>query len=143
MKILRNILAVVVGFIAGSFVNMMLVTVGPKLIPVPPEVDVTDPAKLAATIHLLEPRHYVFPFLAHALGTLVGSLVAYLVAASHQALLARVIGALFLAGGIVASRMIPAPVGFVVLDLALAYLPMTWVAVWLARRWRKESVAAT
>ncbi len=103
MKILRNSLAIVVGFITGSLVNMALVTLGPMVIPVPPGVDVTDPAKLAATIHLLEPRHYLFPFLAHALGTLVGALLTYLLAASHQALFARIIGALFLAGGIVAS----------------------------------------
>ena len=32
-------------------------------------------------MHLFEPKHLVFPFLAHAVGTLVGALVAYLVAA--------------------------------------------------------------
>lgn len=142
MTILRNVLAIIIGFIAGSLVNMALVTAGPKVIPVPPGVDVTDPAKLAATIHLLEPKHYLFPFLAHALGTLVGSLLAYLIAASHQALFARIVGALFLAGGIAASQMIPAPAWFKLLDLAVAYLPMAWLGVSLGRRIRKDSVAA-
>lgn len=143
MKIFRNSLAIIIGFITGSIVNMALVTIGPQIIPLPPEVDMTDPSKLAATIHLLEPRHFLFPFLAHALGTLVGALLAYLLAASHQALFARIVGALFLAGGIVASRMIPAPMWFIVLDLAVAYLPMAWAGVWLGRRVRKDPIAAT
>ena len=140
MKILRNSLAIIVGFITGSIVNMALVTVGPQLIPLPPGVDMTDPAKLSATIHLLEPRHFLFPFLAHALGTLVGALLAYLLAGSHQALFARIIGALFLAGGIVASRLIPAPIWFIILDLAVAYLPMAWAGIWLGRRLRSEPI---
>ena len=140
MKIFRNSLAIIVGFITGSIVNMALVTVGPQIIPLPPGVDMTDPSKLVATIHLLEPQHFLFPFLAHALGTLVGALLAYLLAGSHQALFARIVGALFLAGGVVASRMIPAPMWFIALDLAVAYLPMAWVGLWLGRRFRNEPV---
>jgi hypothetical protein len=101
----------------------------------------TDPDKLAATVHLLQPEHFLFPFLAHALGTLVGALVAHLVAASHRRIFASIIGALFLVGGIVASRMIPAPKWFIVLDLAVAYVPMAWVGVWMGRRIRHEPAA--
>lgn len=140
MNLLRNAFAIIFGFITGSIVNLALITAGPKVIPVPSGVDVTDPDKLAASIHLLEPKHFVFPFLAHALGTLVGSLLTYLIAASHQALFARIIGALFLAGGIAASRMIPAPTWFMVVDLAIAYLPMAWIGVWLGRKIRKDPV---
>ncbi len=35
--------------------------------------------------------------------------------------------------------MIPAPMWFLVLDLAVAYLPMAWAGLWLGRRIRKES----
>jgi len=143
MKILRNALAIIVGFMTGSIVNMALVTTGPKVIPVPPGVDVIDPEKFAATAHLLKPENFIFPFLAHALGTLVGAVLAYLIAGSHQALFARIIGALFLAGGIAASNMIPAPKWFMVLDLAVAYLPMAWAGVWLGRRIRKDPVVAS
>jgi hypothetical protein len=133
-KILRNILAVIVGFVAGSVVNMALVTVGPHLIPPPAGVDVTNPESIAASMHLFEPKHLVFPFLAHALGAFAGALVAYLIAGSHRAVFAFVIGALFLAGGIAASFMIPAPTWFIVLDLVAAYLPMAWFATRLGRR---------
>src|SRR6516225_1580767 len=128
MKILRNVLAVVVGLIAGGAVNMALVIAPPA------GVDVSDPQSLSESMHLFEPKHFVFPFLAHALGTLVGALVAYLVAASHKRVFAYVIGACFLAGGIAAARMIPAPTWFVVLDLAMAYVPMAFLGTLLGRR---------
>ena len=134
MKVLRNILAVVVGLIVGGAVNMALVIASPLVIPPPAGVDVSDPQSLSASMHLFEPKHFVFPFLAHALGTLVGALVAYLVAASHKPVFAYVLGACFLLGGIAAARMIPAPAWFVVLDLAAAYVPMAFLGTLLGRR---------
>lgn len=127
-SLLRNVVAVVAGIVIGGSVNMALVTLGPSLIPPPPGVNVNDVESLRANIHLFEARHFVMPFLAHALGTLVGALVAYLVAASHKARFAYGIGAFFLLGGIAASSMIPAPVWYIALDLVAAYLPMAWLA---------------
>jgi hypothetical protein len=79
------------------------------------------------------------PFLAHAVGTLAGALVAYLVAATYKAPLAYLIGALFLCGGVAASFMIPAPAWFIALDLVVAYLPMAWLAIQLGARLQSES----
>jgi hypothetical protein len=134
MSILRNVLAVVLGLVVGGAVNMALVMLGPSVFPPPSGVDVTRAESLAASIHLFEPRHFVFPFLAHALGTLAGALVAYLVAATRKQALAWLVGTFFLAGGIAAARAIPAPAWFVVLDLLGAYLPMAWLGGVLARR---------
>lgn len=141
-SIIRNTLAVIVGFVAGSVVNMALVMAGPKIIPPPAGVDVTKAESIAASIHLFEPKHFVFPFLAHALGTMSGALVAYLIAASYRAIFAWVIGVLFLAGGIAASFMIPAPKWFIALDLLLAYVPMAWLAIGLGRRLSGSASAA-
>ncbi len=41
--ILRNVLAVVLGFVAGSAVNMAIVTAGPVVIPLPEGVDLSVP----------------------------------------------------------------------------------------------------
>ncbi len=127
MPIIRNILAVIVGFAAGSIVNMALVTIGPRMIPTPAGVDVSNAESIGASIHLFAPKHFVFPFLAHALGTFTGALVAFLIAASRRTVFAFVVGALFLAGGIAASLLIPAPAWFIALDLVAAYLPMAWL----------------
>src|SRR5262245_37940379 len=72
MKILRNVLAVVVGVIAGWIVNMSLIVASPHIIPPPEGVNVSDMQSLSESMHLFEPKHFVFPFLAHALGTLAG-----------------------------------------------------------------------
>jgi ABC-type multidrug transport system permease subunit len=89
---------------------------------------------LKAAMPLLEPKHFVAPFLAHALGTFVGALVGVRIAVSRRAMVASVIGILFLCGGIAASFMIPAPGWFIALDLLAAYLPMAWIALRLGDR---------
>jgi hypothetical protein len=134
MTLLRNILAIVLGIVVGSAVNMALVALSPAVIPPPEGVSLSDPQSLNASIHLLEPRHYLFPFLAHALGTFAGASVAYLVAATRRPIFAYVIGIFFLAGGVAAVAMIRAPLWFIVLDLVVAYLPMGWLATLLGRR---------
>ena len=45
-----------------------------------------------------------------------------------------VVGLMFLAGGIGAATMIPAPIWFIVLDLVVAYLPMAWLGGTLVQR---------
>jgi hypothetical protein len=126
---LRNTLAVVAGLVIGGSVNMMLVTLSPMLKPPPAGVDVTNPESLAQAMHLFEPRHFVMPFLAHALGTFAGALIAYLIAITYKPQMAYVIGAVYLCGGVAACFMIPAPAWFMALDLLAAYLPMAWLAV--------------
>lgn len=77
-------------------------------------------------MHLFEPKHFVFPFLAHALGTFTGAFMTALIAASHQLKLALFIGTIFLAGGIYMVIALPSPVWFSVLDLGGAYIPMAY-----------------
>lgn len=131
MTILRNLFAVIIGVVAGCAVNWALVIASPHVIPLP---EGADPQDLSTSIHLFEPRHFVFPFLAHALGTLVGAFLAYLVAASYRSLFAYAIGVFFLVGGIAACFLIPAPIWFIVLDLAAAYIPTAFIATQLGRR---------
>ena len=138
IKLIRNILAILAGVILGSVVNMAIVTFGPSLIPPPAGADMLTPEGIAAAMPLLEPRHFITPFLAHALGTMVGAFVAYGVAASHKAPFAYAIGVLFLIGGIAACFMIPAPAWFMALDLVVAYLPMAWLAIRIGAGLAKE-----
>jgi len=130
--ILRNVLAVVAGWFVGSFVNMGLILLSPVVIPPPAGVDPTNAESLAANIHLFEMRHFIMPFLAHALGTLVGAFIAAKIATTHKMKIALGIGLIFFLGGIVASRMIPAPTWFSIADLVLAYFPMAWLGGLLA-----------
>lgn len=141
MSILRNVFGCIVGVILGGSVNMALILLGPSIIPPPAGVDVTNPEALSNSIHLFELKHFVFPFLAHALGTFSGGLAAFLIAASHKAVIAYFVGAFFLAGGIAASFMIPAPIWFLMLDLVGAYLPMAWLSTRIGARIAQGSTA--
>lgn len=125
--IIKNIIAVIAGFILGSIINMSLITVSGSIIPAPNGADVTTLEGLTATIHLFEPKHFLFPFLAHALGTLGGAFVAAKISANHKLKFAMSIGFLFLAGGIANIMMLPSPLWFTLVDLVGAYLPMAFV----------------
>jgi hypothetical protein len=131
---LRVVLAVVLGIVVGSAVNMALITVSGRVIAPPAGADVTTTAGLKASMHLFEPKHFLFPFLAHAVGTLAGAFVAALVAPGRSWTAALVVGGFFLLGGIASVFMLPAPAWFSALDLVLAYLPAAWLAHRLALR---------
>jgi hypothetical protein len=125
--VLRNIAAVVSGTVAGGLVNLALVSVGPLLIPPPPGGDVSTMEGLRSTIHLFEPKHFIFPFLAHALGTLAGAWLAARLCGRRPLLHALLVGAVFLFGGALMAMSLPEAVAFNVIDLVLAYLPMAWL----------------
>ena len=131
---LKGLLAVVVGLVVGSAVNMGLILLGARVVPAPAGVDTTTSEGLAAAMPLLGPAHFVFPFLAHALGTFASALLATWVAGRVSRVPAAVIGVLFLAGGIASCFMLPAPRWFEVLDVVLAYLPFAWLGYRLGRR---------
>ena len=141
-QLLRNVFALLAGIVIGGGVNMALITLSPSLIPPPAGVDVNSAESLSKAMHLFEPRHFVMPFLAHALGTLAGALVAYMIAATYKAPMAYVVGAVFLCGGVAASLMIPAPAWFIALDLLAAYLPMAWLGVQIGSRLLRGSNSA-
>lgn len=125
--ILKNITAVILGIVIGSIVNMGLIMISGSVIPPPEGADITTTEGLKAAMHLFEAKHFIFPFLAHALGTLVGAFIAALVAANHKMKFALVIGVFFLIGGIAGIYMLPSPTWFAILDLVGAYLPMAWL----------------
>ena len=124
--VLRNLIAVLIGAIIGSFINMSLVNLGPVVFPIE-GFDPSDLESLKEAIPLFEPKNFLFPFLGHALGTLIGALVAAWIAVDRNLFLALIIGAFFLVGGIMMAYMIPGPWWFAALDLVVAYIPMAWL----------------
>ncbi len=126
--IVRNILAVVAGVIFGSVLNMGIIMISGSVIPPPEGADVTTMEGLKQSLHLFGPQHFVMPFLAHALGTFAGAILAALIAASHKMYFALGIGVFFLAGGVANTFMLPSPTWFTVLDLLSAYIPIGYLA---------------
>jgi hypothetical protein len=131
-SILRNAAAVLAGLLAGGALNMEIVVVSGRVIPFPQGVDATTTEGLIKGIHLMEPRHFIMPFLAHAMGTFLGSFVTALFATSHKMTYSIIVGCVFMIGGIMAVNMIAAPMWFNVLDLTMAYIPMALLAYYFA-----------
>ncbi|KRB57993.1 hypothetical protein [Flavobacterium sp. Root186] len=127
--VLRNTLAVIAGIIIGSIVNMSIILISNSIIPPPDGVDNTTMEGLQKTMHLFEVQHFIFPFLAHAIGTFAGAVTTALIAVNHKKKLALVIGAFFLLGGIVSVCSLPAPMWFTFVDLVFAYIPTAYLAL--------------
>lgn len=122
--VLKNVLAVIIGAIVGGIVNMGIITISGSIVPLPEGVDASNIESIKANMHLYEFKHFLMPFLAHALGTLVGAIVATLMAANRGVVPAIIIGLLFLVGGVLMVMQLPSPLYFNIMDLGLAYIPM-------------------
>lgn len=130
--ILRNIVAILAGVVFGSVVNMGIITISGSIIPPPDGADVTTTEGLKASMHLFQAKHFIFPFLAHAIGTLAGAFAAGMIAATYKMKFAYAIGVFFFAGGIASVFMLPAPAWFSIVDLLFAYLLMAYLGGKLA-----------
>jgi hypothetical protein len=126
---LRNTLAVTVGIIIGSLINMSIILISSSIIPLPEGADNRTIQGLQKTIHLFEAKHFLFPFLAHAAGTFAGAVTTALLAVNHKKKLALAIGAFFLFGGIISVSSLPSPTWFTLIDLVFAYIPMAYLAL--------------
>jgi hypothetical protein len=130
-RIVMAVVAVVAGVFVGGLVNIGLVMVGGVLIPPPGGVAETMES-FRENLLSYRPIDFLFPFLAHALGTLVGAFVAAKIAGRHTLLLGMIIGVFFLLGGLMMVFLVGGPAWFIACELLLAYLPMGYLGARLA-----------
>ena len=95
-NILKNITVFIVGVFIGGLVNMGIIMISDSVIALPKGIDPSDMDSLIDNFHLFEPINFLMPFLAHALGTLVGAFIAAKIAATYKLQFALSIGILFL-----------------------------------------------
>ena len=114
-SIIKNILAVIIGVTIGMVVNMGLIIIGSKIFPYPSEVYFLDATSW-------DIKYFIFPFLAHAIGTLAGAFSSIKI--SKNIINAIIVGIYFLSGGIYMVVILPSPIWFICLDLIIAYIPM-------------------
>lgn len=135
--IIKNILAVLAGLFIGGALNMAIILVSGHIIPPPEGADLKTMEGLKAAMHLMQPKHFLMPFLAHALGTLVGAFITAWIVEKHQILFGLSIGASFLVGGILNVIELPSPMWFTITDLVGAYLPMGFAGGFIALQKKK------
>ena len=138
-SVVKNILVIIAGVVVGSIVNMSLVNVGYSVVPLSEGADVSTMESLQESMKLFTPVNFLFPFLAHALGTLVAAFIAARFTGSHHMSFALGIGVFFLMGGIAAVIMFGGPLWFKVVDLLVAYIPMSYLGAILADKTRPSA----
>jgi hypothetical protein len=129
-----NILSILVGVLIGGIVNMAIVMSGSFLIAPPQGADLTTEKGLLAAMPLMEPKHFLMPFLAHAIGSFVAAYLATRFSKTKAIRIPIIIAALFFIGGLMDILQLHAPIWFSCTDLALAYFPMAFLAYKWAKR---------
>jgi hypothetical protein len=133
-RIIINILSILVGILIGGIVNMAIVMSGGFLIVPPQGADLTTEKGLLAAMPLMEPKHFLMPFLAHAIGTFVAAYLATRFSKTKAIRIPIIIAALFFIGGLIDVLELHAPIWFSCTDLALAYFPTAFLAYKWAKR---------
>ncbi len=114
---LKNIAIVILGIIVGMIVNIGLIILGGTIFP---------PSENFEPMNAMnwDFKYFIFPFLAHSIGTLSGALIVSKLSNKSSIILPLIVGLYFLLGGIYMITILPAPMWFVLLDVILGYIPM-------------------
>ena len=114
---LKNIAIVILGIIVGMIVNIGLIILGGLIFP---------PSENFEPMNAMnwDFKYFIFPFLAHSIGTLSGALIVSKLSNKSSIILPLIVGLYFLMGGIYMITILPAPMWFVLLDVILGYIPM-------------------
>ncbi len=124
----------IAAFLVGMLANHFIITIGPSIIPNPEGVDNSSIEGIIKAMPLMELRHFITPFVAHALGTFVTAFMAYKLIPSLSPLFVLLIAGLFFIGGLMMVMLITSsPLWFIILDLSMAYFPMAWLGMKLAK----------
>ena len=128
LHILKRTIVIILSIFIGAQVNGAFLTLGTTLIPPPEGCSLNTMEGLKAAVPFLEAKHYLFPFLAHAIGTLISAVLITRFLKSQQFVLAMMAGVLFLIAGISMVIMLPeTPIWFILVDLIVAYIPMAYL----------------
>ena len=128
-NLIKSVGALVCGLAVGMCVNMALIQLNMTVLyPMPAGVDMNDPVAFGSFIQGLPAQAFALVLVAHLGQSFVGAWIAARLAPTRPMLLAMVIGALSLLGGILAMAMIPGPAWLAV------ELPLYLVVAWLAGR---------
>lgn len=136
MKYFLRFVFVVIATFIGGIANYAFVELGYLVVPSPEGFNMHDEKEFMLAVSHFQPIHYLFPFLAHGIGSFVAAYLATKALGTKSAWVLP--SALFLIGGMMMIQLVPSPIWFTILDLGLAYLPAGYAGYHLARdsRWK-------
>lgn len=131
--LLRNAIAIVAGAVVGLAAIMIAQFVNASFFPAPAGVDVTTPAGMAQAVSLMPTGAFIGLVVGYLVATTAGAYVGVRLAASRHRLVASLIAAVFVAGGVANFMMIPHPT-WVPIAAMFAFLLAPVIALRLAGR---------
>jgi hypothetical protein len=137
LDMFRNLIAVVLGMLAGMAVNMSLVLLVMFLHPMPAGVDFSDSAAMATYFATIPATGFLIVLAAHLGQSFFGGLVAALLSSDSPRVMALIIGVLSLIAGVVNLIDLPHPAWMWV--EVPGYLLVAWFAASLAMRLKRRS----
>lgn len=132
---LRKILAIVLGMVIGSVVNMMFVQLSNSVYPLPEGVDPNDFEAFKAYVeaHGLPTGVLLIVLIAHAGGSFASGFVCGAIVKKPWYFAAALLGILWTAGGVAMLLMLPSPIWFAITDVAF-YIPAALFGTWAGGR---------
>lgn len=137
---IRNLIAVFLGMLAGMAVNMSLVMVTLVLHPMPEGVAFTDTEAMPEYFASIPVTGFLIVLAAHLGQSFFGGLVAALLSKDRPRTMALIIGVLSLIGGVVNLIDLPHPM-WMWIEVP-GYILVAWFAASLAMRLKRSSAAA-
>jgi hypothetical protein len=128
-QVMRDILAVLVGWIVGMVANMAIFSLNVALYPMPDGVSFNDKEGFAAYIETLPLMAFLIILVAHLSQAFFGALVAAKISRKRPMVVAMIIGVLTLIGGYINMQSIPLPT-WMWIEMPL-YLVAAWLAAYL------------
>ena len=123
----RKILAVVLGIVTAFVLVAVIEAVGHMIYPPPPDLDPTDREALRDYVEGLPPGAFAFVLAAWGLATLMGGVLACVIAKEKPLRYATIVGAVVLAATLLNLFLIPHPLWFSIAGVGLI-LVMTLAA---------------
>lgn len=133
MSILRSVLAVIAGVLAGGVVVAVIQNISSGMYSLPPGVDISTPEALGRAMTLLPIGAFLMVLLSYAVGSGVGGFVAARIAPRAPVGHALVVGGLLMVRGLTNLTVFPHPTWFVVVNVS-EFLLFAWMGAWLATR---------
>lgn len=135
---LRDLIAVVLGMLAGMAVNMSLVLLSMFLYPMPKGVGFDDSEAMSAYFATIPATGFLIVLAAHLGQSFFGGLVAALLSSDRPRAMALIIGVLSLIAGV--SNLIDLPLPAWMWIEVPGYLLVAWLAASLAIRLKRGPV---
>ena len=123
---LGNVIAVIIGIIAGMALNLGILEINYLAWPIPKGLDISDSAQLQNYLDTLPVLAFLGAMAAHLAQSFGGGWVAARLGSSHPMLLAMIGGTVSLAAGVMMMTMVKGP-AWMAIELPL-YLVVAWLA---------------